>query len=400
LGVVHRDVSAHNVFVTYDGNVKLVDFGVAKNVAGAHHTRPGTLKGKFAYMAPEQFRGEPVDRRADLFSAGVMLWEMLAGQRFWNGLSDAAIASRMSSELPLPRLPPDLSLPAGLVPICARALERDPARRYQTAAAMEADLGRVMTSATESYARSLGRVMSLTFAAERAERRALIERCLRDRRFASWSDGPLGAPAAPDAGHLSTSSGITRSTGTATVALEVRDPAPVAPPPRGPRGLLARVGGPVLMVAAGMAASLAVGQWIARHTLASRAAIASRELAAVSSHRPASPPPAGAPEVPVALDLRLPARASPPAPVGLADSPTAATAPRVVALALEPGASAAPAPRARSRRPQRHSGGSDTPARSESKAAAGGPGARSFDDVITPARRPLRARAIDVADPF
>jgi serine/threonine-protein kinase len=97
LAVVHRDVSPHNVFITYEGGVKLVDFGVAKNLASAHQTRPGTLKGKFSYMAPEQFLGRPSDRRADIFSVGVMLWEMLAERRFWNGASDNEIAGTTRS---------------------------------------------------------------------------------------------------------------------------------------------------------------------------------------------------------------------------------------------------------------------------------------------------------------
>jgi len=175
LEVVHRDVSPHNVFLTYDGQVKLVDFGVAKTLAASHHTRPGALKGKLAYMAPEQLQPVPVDRRADLFAVGVMLWEMLAGRRLWQGMNEVQIVSQLAAGLPFPPLPYDAGLPPGLEEICERALDPNPDRRYQTAAEMEMDLERVLIGAEDSHARSLGRVVSLAFAAERAERQGLIE---------------------------------------------------------------------------------------------------------------------------------------------------------------------------------------------------------------------------------
>ena len=179
LEVVHRDVSPQNVFVTYDGQVKLVDFGVAKTLAASHHTRPGTIKGKLAYMAPEQLHQPTVDRRADLFSVGVMLWEMVAGRRMWPGKTEVEIVGHLVSGRPLQPLPLDSSLPAGLDAICERALDPDPDRRYQTAAEMEMDLEAVLVGSADSHARNLGKVVSLAFAAERAERQALIERCVR-----------------------------------------------------------------------------------------------------------------------------------------------------------------------------------------------------------------------------
>ena len=179
LEVVHRDVSPQNVFVTYDGQVKLVDFGVAKTLAASHHTRPGTIKGKLAYMAPEQLHQPTVDRRADLFSVGAMLWEMVAGRRMWPGKTEVEIVGHLVSGRPLQPLPLDSSLPAGLDAICERALDPDPDRRYQTAAEMEMDLEAVLVGSADSHTRNLGKVVSLAFAAERAERQALIERCVR-----------------------------------------------------------------------------------------------------------------------------------------------------------------------------------------------------------------------------
>ncbi|HVV49991.1 MAG TPA: serine/threonine-protein kinase [Polyangia bacterium] len=179
LGVVHRDVSPHNVFVTYDGQVKLVDFGVAKTLASSHHTRPGALKGKLAYMAPEQLQPEPIDRRADLFAAGVMLWELLSGKRMWQGMTEVQIVTHLSMGLPFPSLPADAGLPAGLDAICARALDPDPAGRYQTAADMELDLARIIAATDDSHARQIGKLVTLAFATERADRQALIEESAR-----------------------------------------------------------------------------------------------------------------------------------------------------------------------------------------------------------------------------
>ena len=182
LGVVHRDVSPQNVFVTYDGQVKLVDFGVAKTIAASHQTRPGAIKGKLAYMAPEQLQSDAVDRRADLFSVGVMLWEMLAQRRMWHRMTEVEIVGHLAAGRPMPALPVlPADVPTDLDVICMRALEIDPARRYQTAAEMEMDLERVLVGAADSHARNLGTIVSLAFEAERAERQAIIERCLRRR---------------------------------------------------------------------------------------------------------------------------------------------------------------------------------------------------------------------------
>ncbi len=183
--VVHRDVSPQNVFVTYDGQVKLVDFGVAKTLAAAHHTRPGAIKGKLAYMAPEQLQRNTIDRRADVFAVGVMLWEMLAGRRMWHGMTEVEIVAHLASSQPLPPLPSDGSVPAGLESICTRALELDPDRRYQTAAELELELEGMLAGTADSHARDLGKVVSLAFDVERADRQAFIECCVRQRASAT-----------------------------------------------------------------------------------------------------------------------------------------------------------------------------------------------------------------------
>jgi hypothetical protein len=199
LEVVHRDVSPQNVFVTYDGQVKLVDFGVAKTLAASHHTRPGAIKGKLAYMAPEQLQSSLVDRRADVFAVGVMLWEMLACRRMWHRMTEVEIVGHLAAGRPMPPLPVpvDGSLPAGLDEICARALAVDPDRRYKTALDLEMDLERILAGAADSHARNLGKVVSMAFATERTERHALIERCVRrhgQRRAVARSDQPESLP--------------------------------------------------------------------------------------------------------------------------------------------------------------------------------------------------------------
>ena len=118
--VVHRDVSPQNLFITYEGQIKLVDFGIAKATQSVTRTEGRGLKGKLAYMSPEQANGETVDRRTDVFAAGVMLWEMLSGRRLWADHSEAILARRLVDH-ELPELDLD-EVPSALVDICKRAL--------------------------------------------------------------------------------------------------------------------------------------------------------------------------------------------------------------------------------------------------------------------------------------
>jgi hypothetical protein len=140
LGIVHRDVSPSNVLVTYDGAVKLVDFGIAKAAAFQSNTIAGTLKGKIPYMSPEQCRGEAVDRRSDIFSIGTLLWELTTGTRLFAGDNEIAIINRVAQgDVPLPTtVRPEY--PVELEAIVMRALHADPEQRYQTAVELQLDL--------------------------------------------------------------------------------------------------------------------------------------------------------------------------------------------------------------------------------------------------------------------
>jgi serine/threonine protein kinase len=140
LNIVHRDVSPHNVFVTYEGRVKLLDFGIAKAAMVSGLTATGMLKGKVAYMAPEQANGLSIDRRADLFSMGIVLWEAIAGRRLMAGDTPAAtLVNVLQRSAPaLSAVRPDVD--KELERVVMRALAPSPADRYPTAQAMCDDL--------------------------------------------------------------------------------------------------------------------------------------------------------------------------------------------------------------------------------------------------------------------
>ncbi|MGZ6097155.1 MAG: serine/threonine-protein kinase [Myxococcaceae bacterium] len=148
VGLVHRDVTPHNVLLSYEGAVKLTDFGIAK--ASNRASTAGMLKGKFAYMSPEQSRGEPVDARTDLFALGITLWELLTGGRLFDGDSDLAVLRAVQER--------DIVAPSSLNPAVdpalsdtiMGALQRDPARRLQSAADLERRLLTYVISATRA----------------------------------------------------------------------------------------------------------------------------------------------------------------------------------------------------------------------------------------------------------
>jgi len=140
LELVHRDVSPQNVMLTYDGQVKLVDFGIAKLSSSSQNTKTGVVKGKIAYMAPEQLEGSQLDCRSDLFAVGVMLWESIARRRMWGARSDAEIVrSLVLDDVPqirqaLPDVDPELAR------ICDRSLAIRPDERYLSAEQFQTDL--------------------------------------------------------------------------------------------------------------------------------------------------------------------------------------------------------------------------------------------------------------------
>ena len=192
LNIVHRDFSPLNVFVTVDGEVKLIDFGIAKAADSSVDTRTGVLKGRLAYMAPEQAWGSEVDRRADIYAAGVMLWEAATGRRLWPSMSDLEILARLSRE-GAPRLRSVCpEAPAALVAICERAMAQECDERYATAAELVGDLeAHILSRDDQMTAREIGALISREFAVELRDVNAVIAEALANVHSRSGSPAPM-----------------------------------------------------------------------------------------------------------------------------------------------------------------------------------------------------------------
>ncbi len=181
LGLIHRDVSPHNVLVTYDGQVKIVDFGIAKAADDGAHTKTGVFKGKLRYTAPERFCGEESDRRSDIFSVGVMLWQVLLRRRLWAGMNELEVMQQLAQRVPIPspRLL-DPQIPALLDQICVKALANSPADRFQTAAEMQDAIEEILaTDSVGTTNRALARFMGERFGETRAQFQRTVDEQVR-----------------------------------------------------------------------------------------------------------------------------------------------------------------------------------------------------------------------------
>ncbi|MBI4950657.1 MAG: protein kinase [Myxococcales bacterium] len=232
LGLVHRDVTPHNLFVTYDGYTKVVDFGIAKVIDRLASTRAGTLKGKLAYMSPEQVRGQDVDRRTDIFALGVVLWEITTNQRLFRMETDLDTLEKVQAcAVPLPstKVP---NYPKELEQVVMTALAPRPEQRFQTARDFSRALQRyLMTSGYFVGPEDVGEYVKNLFADRVQKREKYLEwaaevtstvdlETLRARQQGAGPPPPTPSVAGPSAGHADASA--------------VKGRAPVAHPPQQP----------------------------------------------------------------------------------------------------------------------------------------------------------------------
>ena len=221
LRIVHRDVSPQNVLVGADGAARVVDFGIAKAAKRSKETEVGRIKGKIAYMSPEQAKSQPLDRRSDVFSAGVVLWEALTGRRLFEGTDPFQVMSQvLEAPIAAPsRFAPELSPEVDAVVL--RALARTPGERFPTAREMAIAIEHVIPPA---LAREVGEWVQATVRDELERRGQALERLQREE-----SESSEPAPAPPPAGNEATADYQH------SVVAEVRalGPSPMQPPERG-----------------------------------------------------------------------------------------------------------------------------------------------------------------------
>ncbi|MDF2696052.1 MAG: serine/threonine protein kinase [Labilithrix sp.] len=192
LEIVHRDVSPQNLMLTYEGAVKLVDFGIAKAAIGSARTEHGVFKGKIAFMAPEQVTGDKIDRRADIFAAGIVLWECLTGKPLIGDSTPAkTLYNLMNKPIPLASTE-NPNVPAGLDNVIARALQRDVKDRFQTAKEMRDALEAFIATAGGVSSEEVGNFTKSLFSDTREKVQAQIKAQLTTLSLARTSEAEIG----------------------------------------------------------------------------------------------------------------------------------------------------------------------------------------------------------------
>lgn len=205
LGLVHRDVSPENVFVTYDGDVKLTDFGMATTVQSAAKSRADRVKGNVAYMAPEQARSEyALDARADIFALGVILWELLIGKRLWEGLSEVDVLARLADDTPLPGPKSVVAeLPTVIDELCSQALKKVRDERFDSVDDFLAALEKAQAkTGLDGSRQELAHFVTMMFADELIKQRTVIDEATAKPADKSGPLPAIGAPRASGADKL------------------------------------------------------------------------------------------------------------------------------------------------------------------------------------------------------
>jgi serine/threonine-protein kinase len=193
MNVIHRDVSPQNVFITYEGAAKVLDFGIAKMAGAVSDTVTEEVKGKLSYMAPEQLLGTGVDRRTDVFAVGVMLWEIAVGRRLWHGISEPALMHRLATG-DIPPVPADAEVPSPLADIIAKATAAEPDGRYQSASELRLALSECLsTLGWRPAMREVGEALASAFAEDREETASRIRLALAQREGSSARPGKSSA---------------------------------------------------------------------------------------------------------------------------------------------------------------------------------------------------------------
>ncbi|MCP4499871.1 MAG: protein kinase [Deltaproteobacteria bacterium] len=217
LGIVHRDVSPQNALISWDGEVKVIDFGIAKAADKSGKTRAGALKGKFAYMAPEQIRGLPLDGRSDVFALGVCLYELLTGERCFQAESEFSLLEMVRNVEINPPTMLNAAIPPELERIVFKALAKNREHRYQTAGELSEDLQRfLLNNGKPPNRQALGRFMRENFTVEYDKERLRLE----SYREVQWEAPPPGAappvveaPPPPSPSELAVAAAMAESSG-------------------------------------------------------------------------------------------------------------------------------------------------------------------------------------------
>src|SRR5262245_54998212 len=198
LGVIHRDISPQNILVSYEGELKIIDFGIAKAAVRSSKTQAGVLKGKFGYMSPEQVRGLPLDRRSDVFSIGTIMYELLIADRLFVGDSDFETLERVRNvDVPPPsaRIP---TCPPELDAVIMKALAKDPEDRYQWAGEMQEQLQAFLMAREPVFsAKNLSQWMREQFAAEYKREQDTLEEQRKIGREVLGQAAPPRSSSAP-----------------------------------------------------------------------------------------------------------------------------------------------------------------------------------------------------------